>query len=346
MQGLTYTDADRAIFQDEFEDWLPRRLFDAHTHIFPADVVKPNSDREFRSIYSKFGGCHTLEHFEACVRRALPGREVSHLSFSTPGFHIDIEKAARYSGSISDHRTRFALALVTPQCPLEDVKRRIERYRLLGYKPYRNMVAGKTGEAVEIYDMLTREQLEYANARGLILMLHIPKARRLADPTNQKQMVELCRRYPNLKVIFAHVGRAYYLRCIEGMLDGIAACPNAYVDTSPICDPDILAYVWTHFPRERVLFASDAPVGWVPGKAVEVNHQYAYLTGENVRLGSAIYDAEHAVTFTLFYYEQLRAARKAAERLGLSCREIEAYFYENAAALVKAVDAAQPNRPG
>ncbi len=341
MQGLTYTEADRAIFAEEFEDWLPRRLFDAHIHLFPPEAIRRDQGFKPESIYMKFGGAHTLEQFQDCARQALPGREVGCLSFGTPGFHVDLEISARYSGQVSDHRTRFALALVTPQCRLEDVRRRIEQYRLLGYKPYRNMVQGKTGEAVEIVDMLTPAQLEYADARGLILMLHIPKAKRLADPLNQQQMVALCRRYPNLKVIFAHVGRAYYWRCLEGMLDGIAACPNAWVDTSPLCDPALLAYVWTHFPRGRVLFASDAPVGWLLGKPVEINHQYAYLMGEDYRIGNALYDAEHAVRFTLFLYEQLRAARRAAEQLGLTRREIEAYFYGNAMALVTAVDAAQ-----
>lgn len=338
MDALDYTDADRAIFEEEFEQWLPDRIFDVHTHIFPASTFTTPAGAGPKSIYQKFGGGHTIEQFTDCTSRLLPGRKVECLSFGTPGLDVDLDKSAEYSGAISDHKTRFALALVTPQCSIEEVRRRIEGQKLLGYKPYRNMVKGKTGDEVEIFDMLTAGQLEYANEKGLILMLHIPKSGRIADPSNQKQMVELCDRYPNIKVIFAHIGRAYFMRCIEGMLDGIASRPNAYVDTSPCCEWEVLEYTFKHFPRERIMFASDAPVGWIRGKQIEVNHQYAYLVGEDCRVGSALYDAERVLGYTYFFYEQLRAAKKAAARLGLSRREIEAYFYGNASALVKSAD--------
>ena len=339
MKGMDYTDADRAVFKEEFDGWLPDRIFDVHTHLFPAAAFKPGSDDGPKSIYNKFGGQHTIEQFMDITGRLLPGRKVESLSFGTPGLNIDIEKSSEYSGAISDHKTHFALSLITPQCRIEDVRRRIEKYDLLGYKPYRNMVKGKKGDEVEIFDMLTAEQLEYANEKGLILMMHIPKSLRIADPVNQKQMLELCDRYPNIKVIFAHIGRAYFMRCIEGMLDGIASRPNAYVDTSPCCQWEVLEYTFNHFPRERIMFASDAPVGWVRGKQIEVNHQYAYLVGEDYRVGSALYDAERVLNYTFFFYEQLRAAKKAAKRLGLSRREIENYFYNTASTLVKSVDA-------
>lgn len=338
MHETKCTDADRQIFKEEFEDWLPKKIFDVHIHLFPPTALLPGKKFGAKSIYLKDGGCHTLEQFREYAEQIFPGRQIDFLSFSSPGFHIDVEKTAQYSGRISDHKTRFALSLITPQCKIEDVRRRIEEYGLLGYKPYRNMVMGKTGDEVEISDMLTKAQLEYANEKGLIIMLHIPKSKRLADPSNQKQMVELCRRYPNIKIIFAHVGRAYYMKCIEGMLDGIAACPNAYVDTSPHSQAGVMEYLWTHFPRERTMFATDAPVGWLRGKPIEVNNQYAYLMGDDYRLGTSIYDAEHALTYTLFCYEQLRASKEAAGKLRLSRCELEDYFYNNAFKLVHAVD--------
>jgi hypothetical protein len=63
---------------------------------------------------------------------------------------------------------------------------------------------------------------------------------------------------------------------------------------------------------------------------VEINNQYAYLMGEDYQIGSAIYDAGHAVEFTSFYYEQLRAIKLAASRANLSCKEVENIFFGNA----------------
>ncbi|HRT30671.1 MAG TPA: amidohydrolase family protein, partial [Kiritimatiellia bacterium] len=169
------------------------------------------------------------------------------------------------------------------------------------------------------------------------ITLHIPREERLADPVNQRQMVEICRRYPNATIIFAHIGRAYYLSNVTGFLDGIAACGNAYIDTAMVNHEGVLEYAFRHFPRERILFGSDAPIAFLRGKSVEVNNQYAYLMGEDYAIGSAIYDAAHAVRFTFFYYEQLRGIRTAAERAGLSRQEIENLFFNTAFHLFRSV---------
>ena len=54
-------------------------------------------------------------------------------------------------------------------------------------------------------------------------------------------------------------------------------------------------------------------------------------------MGSTLYDANETVSFTTFYYEQLRGIRLAAERAGLSGREIEDVFFNNASRLFDAV---------
>lgn len=181
--------------------------------------------------------------------------------------------------------------------------------------------------------MLPAGQMQVADDRGLAMTLHIPRQERLADPVNQTQMVELCRRYPNVRIIFAHIGRAYYLSNIIGFMDRIAACPNAYLDTAMVNHEGVLEYAFRNFPRDRILFGSDAPIAFLYGKSVEINNQYAYLMGEDYAIGTSIYDDDHAVVFTSFFYEQLRGIKLAAERAGLSRGEIEDLFFNNASHL-------------
>ena len=185
--------------------------------------------------------------------------------------------------------------------------------------------------------MLPAAQMQAADERGLAITLHIPRPGRLADPLNQSQMVELCRRYPRAQIIFAHIGRAYYLNNVIGFLDGIAACPNAYLDTAMVNHEGVLEHTFKNFPRDRILFGSDAPVAFLRGKSVEINNQYAYLMGEDYEIGTSICDTKHAVTFTTFFYEQLRGIKLAAERAGLSGSEIENIFFHNANRLFTAV---------
>jgi len=149
--------------------------------------------------------------------------------------------------------------------------------------------------------------------------------------------VDICRRYPNAQVIFAHIGRAYYLNNIIGLLDGIATCPNAFIDTAMVNHEGVLEYAFRHFPRERILFGSDAPIACLRGKSVEINNQYAYLMGEDYEIGTSIYDAKHAVAFTSFYYEQLRGIRLAAQRAGLSAAEVENILFNSASRLLTGV---------
>jgi uncharacterized protein len=340
---IDYTESDKRIYEEELRDFLPDRIFDTHVHLFDSSCLVRDGAFNDRHGYRKFGGIFTAEQYVAWMKTLLPGQEVDFNSFGHPEEISDRDASAAYIGSVSDNRRRFGMALVSPEDPAGSVIRRVADNRLVGYKPYPSFVRGKPAGEVTIFDMLPEPVMREADERGWAVMLHIPRTGRIADPVNQRQMVELCRRYPAARIIFAHIGRAYYLSSVVGALDGIAACPNAYLDTAMINHEGVLEYAFRNFPRERILFGSDAPFALLRGKSVEINNQYAYLTGEDYELGTSIYDARHAVNFTTFYYEQLRGVRVAAERTCLSRCEIEDFFFDNARRLFADVSAGRRN---
>lgn len=329
--------ADCEVYDRELRDFLPVRIFDAHAHLFDPSCLRPGAHFPPKSCYRKFGGVSTLDQYLAWAAAFLPEQETFLNSFGHPAYETDLDASAAYSGRIADNRRCFAMALVSPHDTAAAALRRVVTNRLVGYKPYLAFVDWKPASEVTIDDMLPAAQMEAADERGLAITLHIPRPDRLADPLNQAQMVALCRRYPNARIIFAHIGRAYYLSSVLGLLDGIAACPNAYVDTAMVNHEGVLEHLFRRFPRERILFGSDAPIAFLHGKSVEVNNQYAYLMGEDYEIGTSIYDAAHALTFTSFFYEQLRGIRLAAERAGLSRVEVEALFFDNACRLFTAI---------
>jgi len=335
--SIDVSDSDRKIYERELKGFLPPRIFDAHIHLFDRSCMVPKYQVPPRSIFGKFDGVFTMEQCMDWAKALLPEQEFHLNSFGMPSYDSDLDASAAYSGRISDNRRYFAMALVSPRDPAEAVIRRVEHNHLIGYKAYLNFVEGKESREITIHDMLPAAQMQAADERGLVITLHIPRPERLADPVNQAQMVELCRRYPQTRIIFAHIGRAYYLSNVIGFLDGIAACPNAYLDTAMVNHEGVLEYTFRNFPRERILFGSDAPVAFLRGKSVEINNQYAYLMGEEYEIGTSIYDARHAVIFTTFFFEQLRGIKLAAERAGLSRAEIENVFFHNASRLFQAV---------
>lgn len=339
IQGDIHTERDRNLFEREFKDWLPSKIVDAHVHVFDKSALEPGFEFSSKNCYQKFGGQHSIEQYEELTDEMLPGIECSLLSFGHPMLEANLEKSAAYTGKISDNKRRFGLALVSPESNVDDVERWIRDYNLLGYKPYLDFVRRKPVDEIEAVDMLSVEQLELANQLGLVIVFHIPRSGRLADPINQRQMVELCEKYPNIKFIWAHIGRAYFMRNVVGYLDGIAQCPNAYIDTAMVNHAGVLEYAFKHFPQERILFGSDAPIAWLRGKSVEVNDQYAYLMGEDYEIGSVIYDKNHVVEFTSFFYEQLRGVKQAARNAKWSDEQLHRFFYKNAHTLLTSIRA-------
>ncbi|MCF7855225.1 MAG: amidohydrolase family protein, partial [Candidatus Pacebacteria bacterium] len=328
---------DKSIYDKELRDFLPPKIFDAHVHLFDRSCLKPSAQFAAKNTYEKFGGVFSKEQYLQWIERLFPEQQYRFNSFGTPSYDSDLDASAAYTGTVSDNQRFFGMALISPHDTLEAIRHRVETNRLIGYKPYLRFVDWKEPNDVTIHDMLTHEHMQFADERGLAITLHIPRSQRLADPLNQTQMVELCRRYPDTKIIFAHIGRAYYLRNVLGFLDGIAQCPNAYVDTAMVNHEGVLEYTFTHFPRERILFGSDAPIAFLYGKSVEINNQYAYLMAEDYEIGTSIYDAKAAVNFTTFYYEQLRGIKLAAERAGLSRNDVEGVFFNNADRLFRQV---------
>jgi glutamate-1-semialdehyde 2,1-aminomutase len=79
--------------------------------------------------------------------------------------------------------------------------------------------------------------------------------------------------------------------------------------------------------------SDDIPVGVLRGKYIAFGYGWAYLSPTNHQLNLTHCDSR--MTFTR--YEQLRAMRQAALRVGLSKRQIGAMFFDTAAELVASV---------
>jgi hypothetical protein len=317
---------DQAIFREEFMGRLPGQIFDSHVHVFKKEVFPPGYRLPEKSCYTKFGGEHRLEFCRQMYRDLLPGIEVKFNCFATPDPQADRTVAAALA---VDNRDIFGMALLGPADSVEELSSLIAQNHLVGFKPYPNLAVASAGKPIreaQLAEFFSPAQLEYIDAAGLLCVVHIPRPERLADPLNQRQMVELCEKCPGGQFIFAHIGRAYYMQNVVGNLKDLAQCPNAWLDTAMVNHQGVLAYALEHFPRQRIIFGSDAPIAWLHGKSVEINHQYAYLMGEDFRIGNAIYDSEQVVRFAPFFYEQLRAILQ----LGLNQTELQNLLYQNA----------------
>jgi len=324
---------DQEVWERELRDFVPARVLDAHVHLWPPEAVPRELEVSPTDIGMESFRGYTLEQFRSSMARLLPGRAVEALAFGAVHRDLPREPLNRYVGEVQRReRTVRGLAVVAPHDSMDDVERWIEGYGLRGYKPYWSLVPGKAQDAVEIVDMLSPEQLQYANERGLIVMLHIPRRYRLAEPLNKEQIRLLASRYPNVRWIIAHIGRAYFMAALAGHIEQLCDLDNVWFDLAFVSHPSVIAYAIRVAGVGKVLFGSDLPVAELKGKSVDFNNQRLYVTEEphawsmsNPALG---------LKFTRFYYEQLRAMKAAAAELRLGEEELERIFFRNARELV------------
>lgn len=321
------------IFREELDDFLPQKILDFHAHIFNKGIMP---DGETFSCAGHSIAKYDFDDLRQDLQDAYPGRETFAVCFGSPNAAYDRECNNRSVSANCDRIHFFPFRLFdTNENDPETVERDIIENRFLGLKPYRNYVRKDDPEAVEVYDMLPPWIMEIADRLSLIIMLHIPKKARLADPSNLEQVARLCGDYPNAKIVLAHIGRAYYLKNITGNLDGLKSFPNLWYDIAMLNNWEVLEYLFKTVRHDRVLFATDIPIALAPGKSVEINDQYTYITPVPWEL--SISDDHAKLVFTSFLYEELRAVKKAVQRLELGREFVRGFFYDNGARLLESV---------
>ncbi|MGQ9622507.1 MAG: amidohydrolase family protein [Candidatus Caldatribacteriaceae bacterium] len=325
---------DLTIFNRELQDFLPERIFDAHVHLWKRNVLPPSFRNDLPSlpvVVEEF----THQELQAFYALAFPGREVQFLIFGMPYPGVDLEENNHYVSACLDASRFFGLALVSPETSVTYLEKLFQEKAFVGYKPYWTFVTHKEQNEVQILDMLTEEQLHYANRRGLCVVLHIPRKLRLADPLNVEQLLYLLHNYPRIQILLAHLGRSYCLWSIERFLDKLLAAKNLFFDITVVQNWEALEFLFRRVEPERVIFGSDLPISAVRGQMVCVNDQSLFITQEAYPW--SVSNPSLGYRFTYMLYESIRAVKKACQRVGWSYREVEQIFYGNASRVIDKV---------
>lgn len=329
------TDLDRRIWQEELEDFVPQRVFDAHSHIYRwAFNLDPNKDKgpspdPIGALFPEV----TWELADAVDAALMPGRQMARLAFPYPFPQpCDFEASNAYlAGEAAKGHGSAGLMLVHPGMSAAAIEATIRRTGLIGLKPYRfyapDPVQGR------LTDFLPEHQIAVADRLGLIIMMHLAKRDAIADPENIEDMVRLSGKYPNAKWILAHCARSYSAWAIERAASRLRGLPNVWYDTSTVCEADALDALYQGVGVDRVMYGSDDMIGPMRGKYIAFGYAWAYLSPTNHSLGLSHCDGR--MTFTR--YEQLRAMKRGARQTGLSDAQRRALFHDTARALVDSV---------
>lgn len=337
---------DRHYYASKLEKFLPRRIIDIHTHCWRAQdasyrgVVK--RDKRIVSWPARVAKDSPIEELLETYRLMFPGKEVTPLVFPTVPRGAGIHHQNAYLARACRQAKVPGLVWSDPNWDAKELERQIKAGGFVGAKSYLTMAPKYLpGNEIRITDFFPMHQLEVHNRHGWIVMCHIPRDGRLKDPVNLAQMLEIEREFPKLKLIIAHVGRAYCNHDIGNAFEVLAASKRMYFD---FC-ANTNAYVFEQLIRcvgpKRILFGSDLPITRMRMRRITRGDHYVNLVPKGL-YGDVSGDKNmgevtgaEAEELSFFLYEEIEAFRQAALRTRLTTRDIEDVFYRNAARMLR-----------
>lgn len=336
-----YTDVDRAFWETHLEAWLPQRVTDAHVHIVdPALQVHPITEEMRRTHWvMELHEMQDAETAERCIHTVFPGREIDCVAFPYPTLDWDVEAANEYIVREMRQRRWASLVLVRPQWSAERVAQLLELPGVLGVKPYFQLIGHDSGHRdryleSSIFDLLPHHQLEVLNDRGAWVTMHVPRAGRLAHPDNLREVQEIRRRYPDIILVIAHLGRSYTLPHAREGLGPLADDLGLYFDCSAVMNPDVHLYAIQTLGAQRILYGSDNPMFYLRGRQQWRGTTYINRTNYPFHFNTEREAPEIEAQYTLYLYEALRALKWACERAELGREQVEALLHGNAQRLI------------
>ena len=328
-------DVDGPVWRSELDPFLPARLFDIHSHVFLAEHRPPSRGESADPSQPTVCEAFPLENYRRSLARLFPGRELRALLFGTVDAEADTDALNQYVSRSARAAGFEALLVARPGGSAATLAEEVRRGNFLGFKPYWTFVRDKRPEEITLADMIDEPMRAVADRLGLLLMVHVPRPGRLADPVNVAGLEALCRECPRAKVILAHFGRAYFPEALSD-LGQLPRLENLYIDCSMVQDAEVLEVAFREFGVSRILFGLDMPVAQEKGKVLGVNGQRHFFTKRVHPWSIHNSTGSYRIRCTFMAYEMVRALKKAMARVGLGPDASEKVFYDNAASLVQA----------
>jgi predicted TIM-barrel fold metal-dependent hydrolase len=334
---------DRTIYQRQLADFLPARIIDIHTHVWKQSFLTPEPHGERGAQWaSKVAAEIDPEELVACYGEMLPQQQVTPLLFGMPGRNVDTDANNAWVSQKASDKGFPALLISKPELPPQELERQVAQGGFLGLKPYLEFAPPHlASDQITIFDFLPPAHLEMADAHGWIVMLHIPRSGRLKDPLNLAQMLEIEQKYPHIRLIIAHIGRAYCPADMGNAFEVLQGSQRISFDFSANTNTEVMVELIRAVGSRRILFGSDMPITRMRMRRICERGVYINLVPPGL-YGDLSQDPHmrevspaEAGQLSFFLYEEILAFRRAAEITHLSVDEIDAVFYGNARCLIE-----------
>ncbi len=345
MALFEVTANDHRIWEEELKDFLPEKIIDVHCHIGkpefnPVVEHKPGEEKRTVTWPSLVAKTYGMPELQETYQLLFPGKNVRALCFSNNGHG---EAVNNYVSEETKKAGFWGLYYSHPTQSGEELEQKIREGGFLGLKSYLDLAPKYIpGNEIRIFDFFPKHQLAKMNELGAIVMLHIPRSGRLKDPVNLEQILEIRREFPNVRLIVAHIGRAY-CSCDVGnaFTDYLNKEPETMYDFCANCSEYAITELLKNAGPKHAMFGLDMPILRMRTHRIEENGTYINLVPPGL-YGDPSQDPhlrevspEEAEKITFFAYEELLALKRACTKLGLSKADVEDIMYNNALNLIE-----------
>lgn len=342
MPLLQVNDYDKKVYQEELKPFLPQTFIDCHCHVwldeFHTDCEKRSGSQDWPDLVAKD---NSVEDVMETNRLLFPDNKVISVLYGEPMVNIDLKRNNEYVAKYGNELSFPALYLAHPKQSAEELEREVLANPIFkGIKVYLQFAPSYIpDDEIRIFDFLTPEHLEVCNKHGWVAQLHIARPKRLADPVNYMQILEIEEKYPNVKLIVAHLGRAYADEDVGDAIDVLKHTKNFMWDFTANTNENVIRRVLETFGSHRLMYGSDFPIFRMKARRTVENGFYINEIPQG-SLGDVSYDRHmreipypEAEKITFFIYEEMLSCKRACQTLGLTKDDVNKVFYANAAKL-------------
>ncbi len=334
-------DCDRKVYREKLEDFLPEKILDIHTHVYVREATV-GSDERSASWPARVADCNPPEDLRETYRLLFPGKDCRALIFGSPSIGMDIDAANAYIDTASESTGFPKLFLTHPRMSPDTLRDAVLRRGYKGIKVYLCFADARIPDReLRVFDFLTREHLAVMDELGATVMLHIARPKRLRDGQNLADLLEIERDFPHVRLIVAHIGRAYCDTDVGDALSVLSHTQNMLFDFSANTNGHVMQELLRAVGSSRVLFGSDLPITRMRMRRIDRDGVYVNVVQRGM-YGDVTgdphmqeVDAADDPDMSFFLYEEILAMRGAAERRGLSRADVEKLFYRNAQNLLE-----------
>lgn len=335
MSLFEVKEVDKKYYKERLEDFLPQNIFDVHTHVYKP---YPPVEGEKRCVTwpSLVADRNPIEDLVQTGKMMFPGKNYKALIFGTPTKGSEVDDANAYVSQVAKQVEMPSLMLVHPSMSAAELEKKLVEDGFDGIKVYLTFAPLYIPvPEIRIFDFLTHEHLEVCNKLGKAVMLHISRNERLKDPVNIAQMLEIEEKYKNIKLIIAHVGRAYCNHDVGDALDILSKTENMKFDFSANTNSWVFEQLIKAVGPERILFGSDLPIARMRMRRIEEDGIYKNVVPRGLYgdvsddKNMKEVDSPEADELSFFMYEIMDNFRKAAKNTKLSASDIDKVFWKN-----------------